>query len=124
MRIEEAAACAARLIAEERCTWALMRERLAEILPAGTPFPSSDMVESALREHLAIFCPEHERILAAMRAEAIRAMGRLKDAGLETFLTGAVLNGSATIDSNIMLECFPENAKAAETAVLSGPGIF
>ena len=116
-RTQEAAAYAARLIVDERCSWSLARGRLARTLPRGCPMPSSSEIESAVREHLALFCPEHKRLLAALRAEAIAIMRRLEDAGLEPWITGAVLNGAATEDSNITLECFSENAKEVEIAL-------
>lgn len=116
-RTQEAAAYAARLIVDERCSWSLARGRLARTLPRGYPMPSSSEIESAVREHLALFCPEHKQLLAALRAEAIGIMRRLENAGLEPWITGAVLNGAATEDSNIALECFCESAKEVEIAL-------
>lgn len=119
MRTEEAAAWAARLIVDEYCPWPLMRSRLAEDLPEGVPLPPSAAIESAVREHLALFCPEHAKLLGALRAEALSLMLRLREAGLETWLAGAVLNGAATEDSNIVLECFTDNPKEAEAAAFA-----
>lgn len=113
----EAAAYAARLIVDERCPWQLARSRLARTLPRGCPMPSSAEIESAVREHLAIFCPGHPQLLGALRAEALSIMRGLSEAGIEPFLTGAVLNGAATEESNIMLECFSDNPKEPEIAL-------
>lgn len=114
----EAAAYAARLIVDERCPWALARQKLARTLPRRSPLPGSQEIESAVREHLAVFCPEHPRLLAALRAEALAVMLRLGDAGLPAWIAGAVLNGAATEDSNIALECFSDNPKEPEMILM------
>ncbi|MCI5850431.1 MAG: hypothetical protein MR009_02595 [Sutterellaceae bacterium] len=119
---EEAAALVARHIVDGHCSWALARSKAARELGPGVPLPDSSLIETAVREHLAVFSPEHPELLAALRAEALLIMRKLEDAGLGVYLTGAVLNGAATEDSCIRLECFAESGKEAEL-VLYGLGV-
>lgn len=81
--------------------------------------PSGADVETAVREHLSIFYPDHPALLAALRAEAAAVMRDLAEAGITAYLAGPVLNGAATDDSNITLECFAESGKDAELALLN-----
>ena len=117
--IEEAAAYAARLIVDQHCSWALARTKLTEAFGKRCPMPSGADVETAVREHLSIFYPDHPALLAALRAEAAAVMRDLAEAGITAYLAGPVLNGAATDDSNITLECFAESGKDAELALLN-----
>lgn len=60
--IEEAAAYAARLIVDQHCGWALARTKLTEAFGKRCPMPSGADVETAVREHLSIFYPDHPAI--------------------------------------------------------------
>ena len=78
--IEEAAAYAARLIVDQHCSWALARTKLTEAFGKRCPMPSGADVETAVREHLSIFYPDHPALLAALRAEAAAVMRDLAEA--------------------------------------------
>ena len=84
---EEAAALVARHIVDGHCSWALARSKAARELGPGVPLPDSSLIETAVREHLAVFSPEHPELLAALRAEALLIMRKLEDAGLGVYLT-------------------------------------
>lgn len=90
--IEEAAAYAARLIVDQHCSWALARTKLTEAFGKRCPMPSGADVETAVREHLSIFYPDHPALLAALRAEAAAVMRNLAEAGITAYLAGPVLN--------------------------------
>ena len=111
---ELAAETAARLIADNHLSWSQARARLARMLPPGAKMPQSSQIESALRSRLYLFEERHADLLRALRAEAADAMRGLRRLGIESWLTGAVLNGCATEDSNIQLECFSDDPKQIE----------
>ena len=83
--IEEAAAYAARLIVDQHCSWALARTKLTEAFGKRCPMPSGADVETAVREHLSIFYPDHPALLAALRAEAAAVMRDLAEAASSSF---------------------------------------
>ncbi len=113
----DAAQYAARLIADQHCSWSLARSKTAERFGRGIPMPDSAAIESAVREHLSIFDPAAPKRLSAFRAEALAVMHELENAGIRTWLTGAVLNGAATEESDIRLLAFSDNPKEIEMAL-------
>lgn len=121
-RRAEIAAVAARLIADEGADWTAARRQAAHIvLGAGTDrrglIPGDEEIEAAVREHLRTFAAAtHPRLLAALRRAAVAVMERL--ATFEPYLTGAVLNGTATEHSDLDLELFVDSAKDVEVALL------
>ena len=115
---ELAAETAARLIADNHMTWSQARARLARLMPPGAKMPQSSQIESALRSRLYLLEPRHAELLAALREEAAGVMRGLACLGIESWLTGAVLNGCATEESNIQLECFSDDPKQIEILLL------
>lgn len=110
-------------IAENASDWASARARVLEDMRAclglvpPNAIPSSAEIEAAVREHYAIFCPEeHARVLAHKRFLALSLLESLSD--FDIFLTGAVLNGCAHEDSNIVLDVFCDDVKLFEAALI------
>lgn len=125
LRLETAQRIAAD-IAENASDWAGARARVLDDLratlgkvPANT-IPSSAEIEAAVREHYAIFCPEeHAQVLARKRSLALALLESLSE--FDAFLTGAVLNGCAHEESNIVLDVFCDDVKLVEAALIFSP---
>lgn len=115
---EEIAAAAARLIVDEGMDWGPAKQRAARDLgaPRG-PLPGNDEVEAAVREHIAIFHADTQPAeLRALRGLAAVWMARLAE--FRPHLTGAVWRGTATRLSNVHLQLYCDDSKAAEIALL------
>ena len=115
---EEIAAAAARLIVDEGMDWGPAKQRAARDLGAPrTALPNNDEVESAVREHIAIFHAETQPAeLRALRELAAEWMARLAE--FRPHLAGAVWRGTATRLSNVHLQLYCDDSKAAEIALL------
>lgn len=115
---EEIAAAAARLIVDEGMDWGPAKQRAARDLGAPrAALPGNDEVEDAVREHIAIFHADTQPAeLRALRELAAQWMGRLAE--FRPHLTGAVWRGTATRLSNIHLQLYCDDSKAAEIALL------
>ncbi len=115
---EEIAAAAARLIVDEGMDWGPAKQRAARDLGAPrAALPGNDDVEDAVREHIAIFHADTQPgELRALREVAAQWMGRLAE--FRPHLTGAVWRGTATRLSNIHLQLYCDDGKAAEIALL------
>jgi hypothetical protein len=115
---EEIAAAAARLIVDEGMDWGPAKQRAARDLGAPrAALPGNDEVEDAVREHIAIFHADTQPAeLRALRELAAQWMARLAD--FRPHLTGAVWRGTATRLSNIHLQLYCDDSKAAEIALL------
>ena len=113
------AATAARLVVEEGLEYASAKRRaLKELgLPARTPLPDNDLLEEAVREHIALFCQNTQpRELAALRKLALLWMQRLQ--AFEPLIGGAVWRGTATRLNDIYLQLFTDDPKAVEITLL------
>lgn len=116
----EIANAAARLIAEEGMAWGPAKTKaLRELgLPPRTALPPGELVEDALREHLAIFQADTQPAeLRWLREQALAWMDRL--AAFEPLLTGAVWRGTANRWSTIHLQLYADDAKAPEIFLLN-----
>jgi hypothetical protein len=115
---EEIAAAAARLIVDEGMDWGPAKQRAARDLGAPrAALPSNDEVEAAVREHIAIFHADTQPDeLRALRELAAQWMERIAE--FRPHLTGAVWRGTATRLSNVHLQLYCDDSKAAEIALL------
>ncbi|KQY88956.1 hypothetical protein [Pelomonas sp. Root1444] len=115
---EEIAAAAARLIVDEGMDWGPAKQRAARDLGAPrAALPGNDEVEDAVREHIAIFHADTQPAeLRALRELAAQWMDRL--AAFRPHLTGTVWRGTATRLSNVHLQLYCDDSKAAEIALL------
>lgn len=115
----EIAAVAARLVVEEGLEYVAAKRRAVKQLglPARTPLPDNAMLDAAVREDIAVFCPETQAVeLRALRELALLWMDRLQ--AFRPHLGGAVWHGTATRHSDIYLQLFCEDPKAPEWTLL------
>lgn len=116
---EQIAQASARLIAEEGLAYGAAKQRALHQLglPVRSPLPTNDQVEAALEAYLALFCADTQpRELQALRALALEWMERLADFSPQ--LSGAVWRGTATRLSDIHIQLYCDDPKAAELALL------
>ncbi len=117
---EEIAAAAARLIVDEGMDWGPAKQRAARDLglPRSAGLPANDEVEGAVREYIAIFHADTQPAeLRALRELAAQWMARLAE--FRPHLTGAVWRGTATRLSNVHLQLYCDDGKAAEIELLN-----
>ena len=116
---EEIAALAARMVVDEGLEYGPAKRRAVKQLglPQRTALPDNDMVEDAVREHIALFCADTQPAeLRALRRLALHWMERLER--FRPHLGGAVWHGTATRLSDIYLQLFCEDEKSAEIALI------
>lgn len=115
----ELAHAAARLIAEDGMEYGLAKKKAARQLglPANFPLPGNAEVEEAVRDYQAIYQEEEQaERLAWLREAAVFLMRRLER--FSPWLTGSVLEGTATRHSRIDILLFPDSAKEVEIFLL------
>src|SRR6185437_968045 len=116
----EIAAAAARLIVEEGLDYGAAKRRAAQDLqlpPRRLDLPDNDVVEDEVRSYIDLFHADSQPAeLAALRAIAEVWMERL--AVFRPHLTGAVWRGTATRRSDIHLDLYCDDSKAAELALI------
>lgn len=115
----EIAAAAARLVVEDGLEYGPAKRQAVRMLglPPRTPLPGNDALEDAVFAHIAIFCADTQpRELAALRNLAVRWMERL--APFRPHLASSVWRGSATRQSDIVLELYCDDSKSAEIALI------
>ena len=113
------AAVAARLVVEEGLEYAAAKRRAIKQLGlhARTPLPDNAAMDAAVREYIAVFCPETQAAeLQALRTLALLWMDRL--AAFRPHLGGAVWQGTATQHSDVYIQLFCDDPKSAELALL------
>lgn len=115
------AATAAAIIVKESAPWSVARMRALEdagvSARASNSTPSAEEIESAVREHFAIFAPDtHRTELALQRGYALKLLEDLAE--FDAYLAGAVLNGAANPSSNIKIEIFCDDAKSVEIRLM------
>lgn len=116
----EIAAVAARFVVEDGMDYAAAKRQAGQQmgLPARTPWPDNAAMDAAVREYIAVFCPEEQVLeLRALRELALVWMDRLQD--FQPHLGGAVWHGLATRHSDIHLHLFCDDPKAAELLLLN-----
>lgn len=117
--LNEIAAVAARLVVEDGLEYAAAKRRAVKQLglPARTALPDNALLEAAVREDIAVFCPETQAVeLQALRELALLWMDRLQ--AFRPHLGGSVWHGTATRHSDIYLQLFCEDPKAPEWTLL------
>ena len=117
---EEIAIAAARMIVEDGMEYGPAKRRAAKLLGRGArdvDLPGNEALEDEVRSYLALFCAETQPVeLAALRGLAVTWMERLS--AFRPHLTGAVWRGTATRMSDVRLELFCDDSKAAEMALI------
>jgi hypothetical protein len=115
----EIAAVAARLVVEEGLEYGPAKRRAVKQLGlAQRPvLPDNGLIESAVQEYIVVFCAETQPAeLRALRVLALEWMERLQE--FRPHLCGAVWHGTATRRSDIYIQLFCEDPKAAEIALI------
>lgn len=117
----EIAAAAARLVVEDGMEYAGAKRRAARLVAGdgvrAADLPGNDLVEEAVREYIAVFCPDTQaEELAVLRRLALQWMERLEP--LRPHLCGAVWRGTATRASAVHLELYTDDPKVAELTLL------
>lgn len=112
----------AQRIALDGCDWQTARQNTLEAIAETmgkiptNALPSSSEIETEVRACFALYSPEeHARTLTRKRLWAKRILQRLSS--FDIYLAGAVLNGSATEQSNICFELFCDDVKSVEVAL-------
>jgi hypothetical protein len=111
----EIAQAAARMIAEDGADYAsakrkAARQLLGDARVAGEWLPDNEAIEAEVRAYQALFHADTQpRVLALLRRLAMLAMEDL--AAFRPYVTGAVLNGTATEHSDVYLQCFCDSPK-------------
>jgi hypothetical protein len=117
---QDIAAAAARLVVDEGLDYgAAKRRALHQLgLPPRTRLPDNDVLEAAVREHIALFCADTQPAeLAALRELALLWMERLRP--FRPHLAGAVWHGTATRLSDVVLQLFCDDPKSAEIELIN-----
>jgi len=118
---EELASAAARLVVEEGLEYGPAKRKAARVLGRHNTrgeLPSNQAVEDEVRAYLGLFCADTQPAeLAALRRLALRWMQRLAE--FRPHLAGAVWRGTATRLSNIHIDLFCDDPKAAEIGLIN-----
>lgn len=116
----EIAHAAASLVVDDGMEYGPAKRRAVKQLglPARTPLPSNDLVEQAVREHIALFCGDTQPAeLRALRQLALQWMERMQ--AFRPYLCGAVWHGTATRLSDIYVQLFCDDSKSAEIELIN-----
>lgn len=117
--LQEIAAVAARFVVEEGLEYAAAKRRAVKQLglSSRTALPDNATLEAAVREDIAVFCPDTQAAeLQTLRELALVWMDRLQ--AFRPHLGGSVWHGTATRHSDIYLQLFCEDPKAPEWTLL------
>jgi hypothetical protein len=115
----ELAHAAARLVAEDGMEYgAAKRKAVRQLgLPENFPLPGNAQVEDAVRDYHAIYQEDEQaERLVWLRGAAVELMHKLHR--FSPYLTGSVLDGTATRHSRIDILLFPDSAKEVEIFLL------
>jgi hypothetical protein len=114
----EIAAAAARLVVEEGMEYGPAKRRAAAAFGGRIELPSNEMLEDAVREHIALFCADTQPAeLRALREVAMLWMQRLAEH--RPHLGGAVWRGTATRLCAVLLDLYCDDPKAVEIALVN-----
>jgi hypothetical protein len=116
---QEIAAAAARLIVEEGLEYGPAKRRaLRDLgLPARTPLPHNDEVESEVRDYIRLYCADTQpKELHALRMLALEWMEHMAE--YRPHIGGAVWHGTATRLSDIYIQLFCDDPKSAEITLI------
>lgn len=117
---EEIAVAAARMVVEDGMEYGPAKRRAARLLglrARDVSLPDNETLEEEVRAYLALFCADTQPAeLDALRALAVSWMERLP--AFRPHLTGAVWRGTATRLSDIRLDLFCDDSKAAELSLI------
>lgn len=113
--MDDIAVTAAELIVEQGLDYGAAKKKAARQLnaPSRVRLPDNERVEQQVREHLAIYHAQTQAAeLAALRQLALHWMQRLAE--FRPYVSAGVWNGTAHKLSDIHLQLFCDDSKAAE----------
>lgn len=116
----EIAATAARMVVEEGLDFGAAKRRAVKQLglPPRTSLPDNEQIEREVEDYIAIFCADTQPAeLRTLRTLALQWMERLSR--FNPHIGGAVWHGTATQHSDIYLQLFCEDSKAAELELIN-----
>ena len=119
----EIAAAAARMIAEDGADYGTAKRKAARLILGnqrvrGDVLPDNAQIEAEVREYQALFQGEEQsQHLLHLRRLALEVMEKFED--FAPYLTGAVLNGTASEHSDIHLQLFTESSKDVAVFLLN-----
>ena len=118
----EIAATAARLVVDEGMEYGPAKKRAVKSLSPAQQrrieLPDNQLLEEQVRDYIALFCADTQpQELAALREVAALWMARLAE--FRPHLCGAVWRGTATKLSNVHLQLYCDDSKAAEIALIN-----
>ena len=119
----EIAAAAARMIAEDGADYGTAKRKAARLILGhqrirGDILPDNSQIEDQVREYQALFFGEEQiQRVQHLRRLALELMEKLAE--FNPWLTGAVLNGTATEHSDIHLQLFAESSKDVAVFLLN-----
>jgi hypothetical protein len=116
---EEIAATAARMVVEEGLEYGSAKRRAVKQLglTGRAALPDNDQIEMAVEEYIALFCADTQPLeLRALRELALSWLERLQR--FRPHLGGAVWRGTATRHSDIFIQLFCDDPKAAEIGLI------
>ena len=96
-------------------SWQEAREIVADYVESSRDWPNAELIETTLRRELYLLEPDHAEILRHWRQLALFVMEQVD---FPLFLTGSVLNGCATVYSNLRLAAFTDDPKSVEIALM------
>lgn len=117
------AAAAARMIAEDGADYSTARRKAARKVlgvdqPSPNLLPDNLQIEGEVRRYQSLFQgPQQAARLFTLRTRALEVMDALAD--FRPYLTGPVLNGTATAHDDIHLQLFADSAKEVEIFLLN-----
>lgn len=113
----ELLAMAASLVVDEGMDYAGAKHKATRTLGWRGAQPDNELLEDAVREHIAIFHADTQAAeLRALRELALRWMTRL--APLRPHLAGAVWRGTATRRSALLIDLYCDDPKTAEIMLI------
>ena len=96
-------------------SWQEAREIVADYVESSRDWPNAELIETTLRRELYLLEPDHAAILRHWRQLALFVMEQVD---FPLYLTGSVLNGCATVYSNLRLAAFTDDTKSVEIALM------
>ena len=96
-------------------SWQEAREIVADYVESSRDWPNAELIETTLRRELYLLEPDHAAILRRWRQLALFVMEQVD---FPLYLTGSVLNGCATVYSNLRLAAFTDDTKSVEIALM------
>lgn len=116
---EEIAAVAARMVVEEGLEYGGAKRRAVKQLglPERTALPDNGLLEAHVEDYIALFCADTQpQELRVLRRLGLQWMDRLS--AYRPYMGGAVWHGTATRRSDIYLQLFCDDPKAAEIGLI------